>query len=423
MGYVCSAWCADAQERGHLWRLIDADVYRSATFGSFNSKIAVVGKKWFLAYLVASKGYRVGGFFKLVESDDSGRTWRPIYIDDIRCLQPPSMVADSSGRLHLTMQYEGGFARYVRFAPDETGEYRPDVRRQFGRAGTKSALAYDPTRQRLYFSHRESGQMGIAVLDLEGRLVSDKTLVKKRGTYPLKGSAVYEDAHYQSLVVDAAGVVHLLYTRALIFNKESKPEHRYSGVHYMRSPDGGKTWETGGRRLAIPTDLTTPQKVYLPEQEGFGKELWGECIAADARGAHILYWGYDSRSRRHRPHYVCLDARGNESVRGVLPLRSLHTPLISGENSGDVYAFGINDERAAVLLRAQDEGRSWRTVAAMRGPKLRVPYAATAFPRVTRSGYVLAALTDRPRPNKPEGDHRTRVYFFRFDTRKSPGTE
>ncbi|MBM4087636.1 MAG: hypothetical protein FJ272_22835 [Planctomycetes bacterium] len=65
----------DTGERGHLWRVLDEDAGRSATFGSVNNKIVAVGRRWFVVYRLDSSGDVAEGCFRLVMSEDAGRTW------------------------------------------------------------------------------------------------------------------------------------------------------------------------------------------------------------------------------------------------------------------------------------------------------------------------------------------------------------
>jgi hypothetical protein len=98
-------------------------------------------------------------------------------------------------------------------------------------------------------------------------------------------------------------------------------------------------------------------------------------------------------------------------------LVTLHTALALDPKSGAVFAFGTDAQRSPTVARASEDGKSWEVIASLKDLHLRVPYAHTTCPRITPSGELLAALTDRPVAAKAADDPRNKVYFFCFKTR------
>jgi len=405
---------AAAAEASHS--VVSDDCYYGASYGSFNRKIVAVGNKWFMPYRT---GQGEEGTFRLMTSEDTGRTWSELYADDRPSYQCPSMVADDQGRLHLTCTYKGQ-ARHLRFSPGASGRYRLDAVKEFGAAAVKSSLAFDQKRQRLYYSHRFGSRLAVAALGLDGKLKFRTVLIEAVGKFPPKGHEPCEDAHYHSMSVGADGVLHLIYTRTVYWRDErGQVAHRYAGVYYLRSKDGARTWsDARGAALALPAPMKSGTQIHLPQNDDGKNPIWGESLAADTKHAHVLYFAFDPKSGRPLPHYARVDADGAIGARSLPPIVALHSALSLDPKTGDLFAFGTNQKRQPTLLRSERGGEAWRVVSAITDLPLRVPYAHTTCEQVTGDGFVLAALTDLPAGGDQSAvTMKKKLYFFRFGIR------
>ncbi len=396
------------------WSIIDDPTAFNATTNSHNRKIVEAGPYVFV-------GYRDGeSLCRVAKSRDAGDTWEQVDLPRLAGVQAPVLAADRDGCVHLMYRLENSTMRYLRFSPDDDWS-APEVNQQSVQAGAKYTLEYDAVHDLLYFSHRVEGNLCIAVLDKDGKVVRDVRIVDtdRQGKVP-----DYKDPHYQSMFADTEGWLHVIYT-CTDFHLNAQPPHpryRYQSVRYLRTRDQGLCWErAGGTELDVPYEIgkDAPDTRVNTEAEEKASPVWGASLAVTNGQVHVLYSLMEQPSRAM---YARLDRKtGQVAARAELPLDGTANALAVDPNArvnspAPVCAFGILQHRPALAVTL-DNGDSWRLAGHLPEVPIRPGYQihwTTSMSCLSREGYVYSAFTERV-PGVPENKlDGGRTFFARW---------
>lgn len=276
-----------------------------ATQGPGN-KIVTSGEK---THVVWQDSHQGRYFARVRTLDRATGTWLPgaVLMEGVDEHSRPTIAMTPDGVLHVVMGGHNTPYQYRRsVSPNDSSEWEPTI--TFG-AGTYPVLLAD-SDGRLLLSGRSASHDG---LDLWERPAG--------GLWRLTGSVLQRDERFTDYSAFHNGLtwgpdqetLHLSSGLFLTFPPESGEEMReasgrYQGLGYLRSPDGGSTWEkSDGTQVEMPA---TPRTIeLLAEGQGDNPKpgIVHGGVAVDSVGRPYLAY------TRHNPdpgtaHLVRLDA-------------------------------------------------------------------------------------------------------------------
>lgn len=371
-----------------------ATVY--ATFQSHNQKVVQNTRGIFLTYLRSQNEAFTEQQWRLLRSTDGGVHFETIY-EATHATNPPVLESDGAGNLYLVRaDFSDGNAYLYRFSAG-ADFMEPLVSVIPGAAAGKYCMFLDESRGQLYFwAHN-----GVfAVLGLDG-------VVRRIGNLFVRGEKAY--LQYPHLFLDDAGVLHAAWTTS------KDGVYLYWDIHYMRSQDGGQTWERmDGTRLSppLPADHAGPaDRISLDDE--FEVHTWLSSLYAH-RGK--LFFAYLAQFEvEPRQHVMRYDAKSDRREVDVAPLfhgESIAIRTLDGffcasrtQEGKTLYFVGNANGRIGVL-RSEDQGATWHDHAISREGFQ--PYAIGGFRWLSEDGDILGSFTDQG----TDGVSRA-LYFFR----------
>ncbi len=382
------------------------------TFGSFNVHAVEIRG----VYYVALVDTDANGVSHVVvkQSDDGGQTWAD-FIPSSRGMltieQPPVVVADAVGRMHMGWTAPNGKGNYAVYGattedPDRLAPTPLVWRQDVGNSNAKFAMAYNPTADCVHWSRRNgSGDMELYSMQLTGSQSTGYTLswrITPLITHVGNCNTDYWDAHYQSLFVDGLGRLHLIYTPHHWPNG-SCDSSRYERVNvgYMYSDDAGRTFQRAdGSPIALPARADNFTSAGTMLASANGTTIWGASLYADKQHVFILY--HDSRISTH--YCVRLEREtGLEQARSVVRGMPQHMAFAADPLTGNLYLFAGDQ-----LVASFDEGGDWSFILANDPPSGAQYFASTAYPLVTSHRQVIGLMTDVV--TGPEGSARDAIF-------------
>ncbi len=410
-GCVVAAPPGRAGEAGAIeTTLVDPGARFYGTFQSHNQKVVATPDGIFLAYSrdrvpVPGKPEAEAARWRLARSTDGGRSFETV-LEAVHGTRAPALEADEAGNLHMTHPDWNDPRRpflFYRFA--RGGDYGaptvatiPDVP-----CGAKYAMAYDPGRKQFYIA-AQFGQLLV---------VSPRGEVLRRGM-GFAGRGPRAGTQYPHLTVSPDGVLHHAMTTV---GRNRKGRDVYWDIHYMNSPDGGRTWrKLDGSVLSgnpVPDDTGPTDRISLDDE--FEINSWLANMLVKDGKVHFIYRG-------RAMHYVRYDlASGRKDVAldgGQFGGTSISLSHVSGllasraDHPGSpLYCMALDPARRALAcLVSRDNGGTWSDHAVADADTFPGnAYAIGGARQVTDDGHVIGSFTGRIR----SGGFCEGVWFFR----------
>ncbi|MCX8014314.1 MAG: BNR repeat-containing protein, partial [Rectinema sp.] len=255
----------------------------------------------------------------------------------------------------------------------------------------------DEPRGQLYFwAHN-----GVfAVLGLDGTVRSSANLFTR-------GQAAY--LQYPHLFLDTEGVLHAAWTTS------KDGVYLYWDIHYMRSRDGGQTWESmDGIPLTLPivADHAGPSDRISLDDE-FEVHTWLSGMYVRGEKLFFAYLAqFQDRPRQHLMRYGAQSSRREIDIspmfRGEsIEIRGLDGFFCASRDLKDrsLYFVGHAFGGGIGILRSEDQGATWHdhALSEQRFP----PYALGGSRWLSEDGFLLGSLTHQ------DAEGGNAVYFFR----------
>ncbi len=390
--------------------LVDAGASYYGTFQSHNQKVVATPDGIFLTYSRqrvppdAADSAPEAALWRLVRSTDGGKTFQTVY-ESTHGTRAPVLEVDDAGRLFLAHpDWNDPRAPFFFYRFARGGDYhQPSISVITNiSCAAKYAMAWDPTRRQFYIA-AQYGQL--VTVNPEGRLVEMRAAFRQTGPNA--------STQYPHLAVSPDGVLHLAMTTV---GKTRQGKDIYWDIHYMNSPDGGRTWrKLDGTPLPaspVPDDTGPTDRITLDDE--FEISTWLASTLVKDGKVHFIYEGKTM-------HYLRYDlATGRKDA-------TLDGPQFSGGNltlghaSGLLAArldqpgspmFCVSRDRARQTLgclMSRDNGRTWEAHS-LAARTFHDNYATGGARQVAGDGYLIGSFTEVAGPKRLE------IWFYRIQT-------
>ena len=276
--------------------IVDEPTTMHTVFESHNQKVLSNQYGIFMTY-VTEQDAEGEYLWHLMRSTDGGETFTSIY--SVRdATNPPAIETDSSGNVYLGLVgFYDGVGRLYKFQPSD---YTSPISTTFNTVSwvDKFAMAIDESRSQIYFVTKNAAEL--STFNLNCQLIRQVSLIDVNGKY----------AQYPHLLVDENNSLHFAWTY------DPPPQHKYESIFYMRSNDGGLTWENmSGGNISIPLYCVTGScaATEITETSEHGHTTWLANMAYKDDKLHFFYnyycplWPYNSDPNYNR--YKRFDAQ------------------------------------------------------------------------------------------------------------------
>jgi hypothetical protein len=387
--------------------LVDSGATFYGTFQSHNQKVVATPDGIFVTYsrnrepVDPAKPELEVARWRLARSKDGGKTFQTI-LEATHGTRAPALESDEAGNLYMTHPDWSDPRRpfyFYRFA--RGGDYArpkiatiPDVA-----CGAKYAMVYDPGRKQFYIA-AQYGQL--LTISPEGKLLRRGTGFGNRG--PHAGT------QYPHLMVSPDGVLHHAMTTV---GRNEQGKAIYWDIHYMNSPDGGKTWrKLDGTPLPdqpVPDDTGPTDRISLDDE--CEVSCWLANMLVHDGKVHFIYRG-------ETMHYVRYDlTTGRKDV--ALDGKQFSGPAIALSHVSGLLASRPDQpgsplycvardpaRRTLACLVSRDNGSTWLD-GAVADREFATMYAVGGARQLTNDGHVVGSFTGRSGRDEPRG-----VWFY-----------
>ncbi len=347
------------QENNHIVPVtVDAKVSGiGGTFQSYNQKVVTNQYGIFITYLHSDNGVAYDqNVWRLARSTDGGKTFSTIY-EATHGTNPPVIETDSSGTIYLIHPDWGGGTKsdswLYRFSPANNFANPTTTIIPNSMAG-KYSMEIDENRNQLYYFSHNSNYFGI--IGLDGVIKSSYKITQPGSNAILQ---------YPMLYLASNGDLYAAWTTS------NPVSGMYRDIHYMRSKDGGLSWETKkGTKLTAPIiadDSGPTDRITLNDE--FDVYTWLSTFVIKNNKAHFVYWAQMTPSRQH---YMRFDLTTGEreidmqnwkgDSTAILNLDGFCATKKSDPNSYLYCASRSIDNRIAIIY-SSDNGASWHDLA------------------------------------------------------------
>ena len=383
---------------------VDARATGYGTFQSHNQKVVRRGDTTYMTHIRTRNEKYTAQQWRISKSTDGGRHFETVY-EATHATNPPVLEVDQSGTLYLVRpDFLDHNAYLYRFLPSEPFD-RPAVDTIPSGAAGKYSMVLDSVRRRIdYLAHNGRFYR----LTLDGK-VESSTLLLRSGKHAV--------LQYPLTFLSDDGRLHVAWTT------QKHGVYLYWDIHYICSPDGGRSWQTmSGRRLTPPivADDTGPTNRITLDDE-FESHTWlsSFCVVGDK--AHFLYL---AQTKPARQHYVRYDLRSGRRDIDRQPVFRGDTIRLQGldgffvvdrKHPGTIYCVGRDAEQPRIAcLVSRDNGQTWHDVGV--SEPVSNPYSIGGFRYVTDDRQIIGSFTDQIAPTTDPGGG-SKVFFFSIDVR------
>ncbi|MDP6118133.1 MAG: BNR-4 repeat-containing protein [Planctomycetota bacterium] len=402
---------------------VDDDAFGYATFQSHNQKVVENRNGIFITHLKKrlNEAYTAQRW-RLSRSTDGGRTFVTLW-EAVDATNAPVLETDAADNLYLIRADFCGSAGWgdaylYRFSPEDDYS-KPEQTRLQGGGSAKFSMVPDAVRGQLYYAAHDNT---FHVIGLDG--------VERRSIQITQPGEIAE-LEYPHLSLDQDGILHFAWT------SEKHGPYHYQDIRYMRSRDGGDTWETmDGTAVALPVkaDSNGPtDRITLDDEDD--EHTWLASFMARSGKLHFIYQ-YSWDLQENRQHYVRYDIATGKRDRDVWPeFKGEHISLnhfdgffaTRAENPDTpLYCIMASEGRIACLI-SRDNGDTWQDHALssrrfVTAPSPSNPYAIGGCRELTADGAIIGTFTDRNpvAGKKPESligvGTSAPAYFFRIES-------
>jgi hypothetical protein len=328
--------------------------------------------------------------WRLSRSVDGGATFTTIY-EGKHGTTPPALETDSQGNIYLAHPNysHGGQDSYVMRFLASNNFQNPTSTTLMGGGGAKFAMEIDNVRRQLYFFSNDNKFFRVRLSDMA--ILSE---------YQLTQDGTNANMHYPHLYLDDNGHLYLAWTTVfLTYVVDNRPP--YWSIHFMRSLDGGMTWEKpNGQRLDPPiiADDTGPTDEITPPEE-HDVNTWLSTFIVKGDKVHFVY---RVGPPVNKEHYVRYDLAMARIDRNIVPFEGDGVPILNLDgvcstrrSIKEIFCVSKSNSRnpdsRIVVLKSEDNGLTWHKHAL--GPIIQT-YAVGGSPQVTDDGYIIGSYTE-----------------------------
>jgi hypothetical protein len=398
--------------------LVDDEAIAFATFQSHNQKVVSNENGIFITYIHKSNppDYTAQQW-RLAKSNDGGRSFTTAY-EATHATSAPAIETDAHGALYLGHpDFVDGNGYLVRFLNPKQ-ELEPATAELTGGSAGKYCLLLDEPRQQLYwFAHNNT----FFTVGMDGKVRSKVELLKA-------GPHAY--LQYPHLTLDGAGQLFAAWTTSKVV---SNNESVYHDVHAMKSPDGGKTWQSlESKPIELPAlaDDAGPATLISRTDE-FDVHTWLSAFMAKDGKLHFVYWASTTPPRQWYIRYDIASGKRDIEMEQIFSHTDMKQPNDSGAfiaNRKDpgarlFFVSTVDDRSRLACLASDDNGQSWHEYAAGEQTFGGRVYSIGAARDMTAAGDIIGTFTVvKGEPKTYQDDNSGSVYFFRIPTVRSSAT-
>jgi len=262
--------------------------YHMATFQSHNQKVVSNDNGIFVTYVSQADASCT---WHLDRSTNNGTNWSSVYTREIGT-RAPAIETDSSNNIYLAHPdtCDGDNPIYFYRFLASSNYTNPSISKHNGHSSdAKHAMAYDASRSKCYIATQFGKLLTVDATD--GSLDSATQILNTCGDNAC--------AQYPHLAVDSNNDLHHAWTAMTV------PGDFYYSIHYMRSRDGGSSWEAmDGTPISIPCnpDDSGPTTMITYANE-VDYSTWLANMLPKGDKIHFCYVAWASPQRIHYMRY------------------------------------------------------------------------------------------------------------------------
>jgi len=383
---------------------IALNVTHYATFQSHNQKVVSNENGIFLTYTYQFDLQTAWTRWRLVRSTDGGKTFSVVYTSPEMGSNAPCIDTDSDNNILLVCtDYNDPRDRPFYYYRFEAARNYTDPRITTAKyhASGKFSMYYHGESDLIYlFNHY--GRL-IVLNATSGKHVLQKDVMKTSGDNAM--------TQYPHVFVSPDGVLHHAWTT------QKHSEYMYWDIHYARSGDGGRNWQTangtGLPREFKPDDSGPSDQIIMGDE--FDYHTWLTSMVVKGGKAHFAYL---CQTPDRRMEYVRLDLEtglidirvqpffGGETV----DIYGLDGFFCTGPGTSPLYYVARANLTHIGALVSHDNGETWHD-AAISEPLPNSIYSVGGCRELVPEG-IIGSFTNQygVYPDTIAGD----VYFFRI---------
>jgi hypothetical protein len=376
--------------------IVDPAAHGYATFQSHNQKVVANPHGYFMTHIRSRDEAYMAQTWRLLRSEDSGKTFSTIY-EATHATNPPPIETDIQGNIYLARpDFKDGNA-YLYFFAAEKNFQDPRITLIPGGSAGKVALLIDEADSCLYYASHNNRFYKLA---LDGTVLENIEIVR---------NGPHAVLQYPQLRLDSDGALHYGWT------SEQVGVYMYWDIHHMLRPRGTQQWQNfDGTPLTLPVvadDTGKATRISLDDE--YESHTWLSSFTLKGGKAHFLYL---TQSQPPRKNYVRLDAKtGKEEIRHRFEDIHLLSGLLvapDGTAESPLYCISAWQGQLTALV-SQDNGSTWQPYA--KHAEIFNVYSLGGCNTITDDGYIIGSFTDQKGSNGP-GEEDSMVYFYRLKT-------
>jgi hypothetical protein len=218
---------------------------------------------------------------------------------------------------------------------------------------------------------------------------------------------------YPHLRLDERGTLHAAWTTA------SNDRYFYPSIHYARSPDGGKTWQTMNStplRTPFISDASGPTDLLKLKDE-MDVNTWLQNIAVRGGKLHLVYWAHSPVDRFHYMRYnlatgereVDVQPKGDKLQPKTLQGCLLADPSYPGSTIYYVTSVFFEKKQHLCCVASDDDGNTWYDYALTAAPIGGIPVNVGGCRTMTQDRCLIGSFVDMR--DRGQGN---RVMFYKI---------
>lgn len=393
---------------------VDSNASFYGTYQSHNQKVAANANGIFMAYLQHttnrdSSGGTEYNTWRLVRSTDAGSTFTTIYEVTDAYSRAPVIETDSGGNIYLVEANwsNPAQARFYKFSSGNNYA-SPVIQKALNLVTTsaKFAMEIDEARGHLYYFATGYPDSTFTIINLDGNKIAQYQNFTHTQTNPSPSGEI--QMHYPHLYLDtSSGNLYAAWTTT------NNTVGSYWSIHFIRSQDGGITWErptglTTGTTLALPINPSeTGNSVRITLDEEFTPWTWLQSFIVKNNKVHFMYKARTPLNRMHYVRYDLLTAQIDKNIYPNFKGETISFDASSNDENYDgfctakpgntdtiIYCVNRNvNPYALAVLRSDDNGDTWHDYAIGPTPQIGI-YALGGSPQITSDGFIIGSFTE-----------------------------
>jgi hypothetical protein len=395
-------WAAESLSRIEL-TCVDERATGYGTFQSHNQKVLANSGGIFMSHIRSRNEPYTAQQWRLSRSTDGGRTFTTVY-EATHATNPAVIETDGAANVYLVRPDFADGHSYLYFFEAAKEFQNPRITPIPASSGGKYAAAYDSARKQLYYFSNNN----------TFHVIAPDGAVKRSAA--LMNAGPHAVLQYPMLYVDAESVLHAAWTTSVA------DKYLYWDIHYMKSTDGGVTWQNmDGTPLAPPfaSDDTGPSDRISLDDE-FDSHTWLSSFLVRGGKAHFLYLGQTAPPRQHFVRYDLATARREIDTAPRFQGDKIQLTGLDGffaATKDTLYCVSHTPDNHVGCLASSDNGATWRDHA-LSDDAMDGLYAVGGCRDVTPDGKIIGSFTVT-QSTAANATSASNVYFFQIRAAKS----